>query len=248
VKHYLDIRGWLALAPLLLAGCVRMEQILTLNPDGTGTLALTYSMAAAQVAQMEAMLQSTAEPGEAPRPGGGSVFSFNERDLRNDFKAYESAGVFLESAQVVESNGWKQVNLKARFQSLAGLARTDLVQADGLSLVRNSSGQYVLRQKAPPAGPAAGGEGAGIDPAAAAGMLAAAMKGFRAVVRIRVPGEIADTTADARVGREAAWTFDLEREPGALKRMQTADMRVSFSGAGLSLEEFPARPAAPPGR
>jgi len=54
-------------ALLALTGCIKVDQTLTLNADGTGTLALRYGMSEQTLAQLKAMEQMAAQAEEGLR-------------------------------------------------------------------------------------------------------------------------------------------------------------------------------------
>ena len=216
----------LLLAALL--GCVRVEQTITLNPDGSGVLAVQYGMALETVADLEARLKADSENGEAPP----SLLSFDENQVREDFKELEPQGILLQDIRTWASDGFKYMRLSVRFSSLDALSKTEFLSDRNFVLRRTPENDYELRQTSPPVDPAQ---------AEAQAMMSGLLAGFRAELAVELPGPIIEANADAREGRRAVWVFDLEKDPHALSRAQQMDLRVVFSGAGLSLSEFPAR-------
>lgn len=216
---------------LLLAahlGCVRVEQTITLNPDGSGVLAVQYGMSLETVADLEARMKAESENGEAPP----SLLSFDESQVREDFRELEPQGIALQDIRTWESDGFKYMRLGVRFSSLAALSKTEFLSDRNFILRRTPENNYEFRQTSPPGDPAQ---------AEAQGMMSGMLAGFRAELAVEVPGPIVEANADAREERRAVWVFDLEKDPRALSRAQQMDLRVVFSGAGLSLAEFPAR-------
>ena len=49
------------------------------------------------------------------------------------------------------------------------------------------------------------------------------MKGFKAVIRVKTPGRILETNASEKKERQAAWTYDLDRDPDALEKAQKGE-------------------------
>jgi hypothetical protein len=69
-------------------------------------------------------------------------------------------------------------------------------------------------------------------------MMNTVMKGFRAVIRVKTPGKILQTNAPEKDERSATWTYDVEKDPQALKKVQQASMQIVFAGEGLKIPEF----------
>jgi hypothetical protein len=94
----------------MLAGCIKMDEKLTLKGDGGGTLAMSYAMSEQNIAQIQMMQKMAEEMGKkAGDPSGGSgneatpekggaesSLEFDEAKLREKFKKYEQQGVHLD--------------------------------------------------------------------------------------------------------------------------------------------------------
>jgi hypothetical protein len=214
---------------------VQVDQHITLNEDGSGRLDVRYAMSLENMRQMEAMAR---QAGGAEGEGDSAApFDFNEEQIRKEFADYGAHGVTLESVTSEEKDGWKHIRIGVLFKDLAGLAKTELVADRALSLVKDQRGNYAFRQAAgerllP------GATGGGSEQQNASELLAGLLKGFRARVRMTVPRPIVESNAEKVDGRTALWEFDLEKDPRAIERLQKADMRVVFEGAGLELPEL----------
>jgi hypothetical protein len=221
-----------------LAGCVHVDQTLTLNADGSGEFKVRYAMQKQDIDHMEAVSrQAMALEGVTNNAESHSPFDFNEDDIRRDFLAYESEGVTLKSARITEEAGWKNVDLDIRFASLAGLVKTDFLSDRSIRLTRREDGRYELVQAAPTQG-LKPSDMAGLDEGSIKSLMAEMMKGFRARMEIRTPGDIVETSADRHEARAAVWEFDLDKDPKALDRAQSTDLRIVFEGQGLDLKEI----------
>ncbi|MFH0908533.1 MAG: hypothetical protein V1929_07210 [bacterium] len=239
---HFHIMGALALA--LFTGCIHVEQVLTLNADGSGELHVTYGMSKNDIAQMQEMSKTAlAEESASNDVAATSSFDFNENDIREDFKAYEEHGVTLTSVRTEETNNWKFVYLEIGFKSLEGLSRTDFLSDRTLSLVKTAEGHYAFRQAA--SGPQEDAAPEGVDQESINTMMAGMMKGFHAVMKVRTPGKVLTTNAGQSDEQSATWDFDLEKDPQALQRAQKLDMRVEFDGTGLEIPEFSPVPEKP---
>jgi hypothetical protein len=242
MHHQLESRAR-RLLPLLLscglaAGCVHVEQKLTLRADGSGDFDVRYGMARKDVDQMEEMSRrAMAMEGLTNGAESSSPFDFNEEDIRKDFKEYEPLGVKLTAVRISETNDWKYVDLSIHFDSLRGLSKTQFIADRDISLTRRADGRYEFRQAAP-ASAMSPAEMAGMDEAGIRSLMAEMMKGFRARMQVETPGAIVETSADSHEERTAAWEFDLDKDPQALDRAQKVDLSVVFEGQGLALPEF----------
>lgn len=225
----------------VFCGCVKVDQTLTLNPDGSGTIHLSYARSEESSSTMQdvarAMMEEAGPEMETP-------LDFTDEELRQDFKEYEPYGVFLDSLKSEQRDGWKYRHMVIRFRDLKGLSQTGFLSDRNISLVRNAQGNYVFTQTAN----ANGGipeEFSGGDPQSEY-MLAELMQGFRAVIRVRTPGRILETNAPEKTDNSATWTFDLEKDPQALQKVQKTAPRIVFEGKGLKIPDF--RTMAVPGR
>lgn len=225
-----------------LTGCIRVEQVLTLNADGSGTIDLTYGMSEESVRSFQEMSEDMAA-GSNDLSEAAMPFDFSDEDIRNDFKDYEEDGVALESVSTSVRDGWKYRRMVIAFRNLEGLARSGFLADRRFSLTRDAQGNYVLVQ-------ASGGNGEMAGQLSALGgpemqeVMSAMMKGFRAVIRIRTPGRILETNAPEKDDRTASWSFDLEKDAQALEKAQAAAMRIVFEGKGLKIPEFKSGAAA----
>ena len=236
------LRRWLGAGALALgvvgwaSGCVKVEQNLDLKADGSGVIALRYGMSLEDLAEMEAMAKAQLEEGAGPLESV-SPFDFDEAEVRKDFQAYGELGVTLEDLRTEVVDGWKFLSLRIAFTSLKGLGQTEFLSDRMVSLKKMPDGNYEFLQAAPPVPE-------GEDMGAVEGMMAEMMKGFRAVLSFRAPGEVVESNADRRDGRLVEWVFDLDRDPQALKRAQKMALRVVFRGEGLALQEYASPSAA----
>ena len=222
----------------LIAGCVKVDQTLSLESDGSGTLDLVYGMSEQTVAQMKAMTQSMLAESATNKDANTIAmdFDYTESEMRNDFEAYEPYGVTLDSMSMETRDGWKYRSLKIRFKTLDGLAKTPWFSDRVFSLSKNEAGNYELVR-------AAGNNSMNMAPPAESNpnvdeMVAGMMKGFQAVIRIKTPSPIIESNAESASGDTAEWVFDLEKDPKALEKAQTLTMKVVFNGQGLSIPEF----------
>lgn len=218
-----------ASALALATGCLRVDQDLVLNADGTGRLHVRYGMKQETLRQIEASAPSASDAGGASATKS-PFLRFDEKQVREDFKVYARDGVTLASFRAEEKEGWRYVDLDMRFASLPGLLKTEFLSDRRLTLGRNAAGDYVLEQH--PDNPHVPEKHA--EDQAAQDMLREVMKGFRATMTVTAPGEVIDSNGTA-TGRVVSWVFDLEQDPQAMAKAQKLSMRVVFKGTGLQL-------------
>ncbi|NCC51654.1 MAG: hypothetical protein EOM20_10605 [Spartobacteria bacterium] len=241
------MKGLNVLLGLLLAatvGCIKVEQDLTIDKDGSGSMVVQYGMAEQSIAQMEAMKEMAenmpdVEGEEAP--DDDNPFDFDEETIREQFKALEKDGVKLTSVKSEAKDGWKYMNIAFSFEDLNALAKTDFFKGSAISLTKDAEGNYVLVQKS---GNMTGMNQGDVemDPEMEKMMLqqmAPMFAGMRIAMTIKTPGKILETNASVRDGDDkASWIYDVDKDPNCILQMQKADIRVVFEGEGVTLPEI----------
>lgn len=222
---------WAGIVVLLLAtaGCIKLDQTLTLNQDGSGNLAIRYGMSEQTIAQLEAMEQMSRSMGEGIDMEQDSPFEFDEETLRREFEAEKPAGVELVSVRSEVVDGWKYVALEIAFEDVRALKKTKIFEGSQLSISRNDDGSYTLLQKS------AGEQDVDAGDPRMQQQLAAMFAGLRIANAVIVPGDIIETNATSVDGRRAAWVFAIDEDPDVIAKLQQTDLRVVFSGDGVKL-------------
>lgn len=218
-----------AVVLLALSACVHVEQDLRLAPDGSGTLAVAYTMSRSAIEAFEDQARAEAEAAGEEAPG---PLEFDEAEIRADFEELRPLGIELEDVQVADAGDSRSVKLRIRFASLAALSQTEFLSDRRIRLERLEDGSMLLVQSAsalPPAG------------AEMNEMIRELMAGFRAVLTIETPSDILETNADESDARRATWVFDFDKDPSAVERAQQLDLRVRFAAVDPPMPEFPAR-------
>jgi hypothetical protein len=239
----------LTLAALLLNGCIRMEQIITLRADGSGTMDLTYSIAEESVTQIEAM-RKLEEEMEAASDETLSVppaeddtrllFSPTYEDLHGRLKSYERLGIRVEKLEVKSREARRQVHVKLAFTNLAAAAHADLFRKYGFSLTRLPDGDYrVFRPPMTSAAPAV----TALDQETER-VLTPFLAGLSVSLTLHPPGRIISTTAPIKSATGATWMFEFDRDPNVLAALQREKFEIVFAGKDLNLPTFeiPFRP------
>lgn len=224
-----------------LAGCIKVDQTLILEKDGSGTIDLTYGMSEEGISQWHDVARNMLDSSNPDSATPIMPFDFSEEDVRNDFKEFEGDGVTLRSLKTEVHDGWKFRRMVIGFKSLAGLAKAGFLANRNISLVKDPRGNYVFTQQV-------GREGnlppelVALSGTSADSLFSGMMEGFKAVIRVKTPGRILETNAPEKSERQAGWTFDLERDPEALQKVQDASLRIVFEGKGLDIPAFRSAP------
>jgi hypothetical protein len=206
----------------LLSGCLDVRQDLVLNPDGSGTMALRYTVPATTVASFSSSETTNAFP------------SFTASDIRRDLAVYHPFGVQVLDAQVGNKDGGRQVFIRLGFDDVRTLALTTFFQDNRLSLTRQPDGQWLLEQRLVP--PRAGE--LDLDLAPPGGDAGPGFpEGFQATFTVTAPGDIRETNAASVEGRTARWHLEDDGGPTAIRFAQGEPMRLLFSGEGLAIPE-----------
>lgn len=226
---------------VLLAGCIKVDETLTIAPDGTGTLEMVYGMSEQTIAQMEAMRkmaqQMNLPKGPAEQSGRSPAdtgLEFDAEALRQEFKRYEPQGVHLESATSEVRNGWRFMHIKVHFERLQGLLNTGIYKERNLSLVKRPDGNYLLSLT----------ERRGRDRHTHTAskpqmeqVVAAMLAGFHVATTVSVPSDILETNAHRHAGRSATWEYDIDKDKAAFIHMGEEHPYLIFDGKGLSLPD-----------
>ena len=233
----------------MLVGCMKMDQTLTINGDGSASVELNYGMPEATVNQMEMMKKMSAsmatgdvENAASAEDNGG--FDFNEENIRSSFSKMEQYGVKLDSVSSEVKEGWKYVHVKYSAKDLAALSKTEFAESSKMSLTKNADGDYVLLQKN--SDYEMGDDSEDTPPEMKEMMMQQMLpmlKGMQIAIRVKVPGKIIESNATEVKGNEVAWLYDVDKDPSFItKASKMEDMKIVFSGKGLSLPEI--QPAA----
>jgi hypothetical protein len=221
---------------VLLAGCVRVNQQLTLESDGSGTLALIYGVKEDDLRRMAEIAETMDALDPAAKPASGDwLNAFDEATIRREWSEGRYVGVELKSVFVRERDGWRFMEAEIGFDSLQHLIDTGLLGECHLSLSRGPDGQYGFLQEFDVA-KAARSLPAGMDITSFRPMLGMMMSDFHADLNVSVPGRILRSNSKQVTGRTARWVFD-GSEPGLIDRLEQTTLLVLFDGTGLQLAE-----------
>lgn len=241
MKSYIQCMALGAL--MLAAGCVQIEQELTLRADGSGTVRVAY---AAPETEQTMMQQAAREMLKHTMALGGTTRlpqDMTDAEIKKQFEGFAKHGVKLEQLTSERKPGRLIRRGVISFKNLEGLSRA-LLPERTLALTRDARGNYQLSQQA----------GGGHTLASRLGTVAAddsnplvaeLFKGFRATVRITTPGRILDGNAAQTEGNTAQWRFDFDQDAQAVAKLLQRAMRLTFEGRGLTLTPFIHRAGEP---
>ena len=237
-----------ALALFAAGGCMKIEQELTLNADGSADMKLRYGMTEQAIAQLEGMKKMAEKDPNMKVESKGPDLVFDKAKIEADFKAKAAEGVELKSCNVETKEGWKFAVLEVHCRDLAAATKAGQAAGTegGFSLTKNADGNYVLDMGG---AKGLGGDEAGDkqDPKMKAQqqqMMKTMMAGLRVAIKVNVPGDVVETTAPEKDKRSASWVLDIGDDKFFEKgeEMNKKGAKVTFSGKGLNLTEV--KPAA----
>ena len=224
------MRRFLALAVLAAfsaAGCMKMEQEVTLKADGSADVHLVFGM------KKEMFQGDPAKEAE-----------FSEEGFRKRFEEEDRAGVELVSVKAEEKDGWKYATVEMTCKDLAAAltAAGDAgPKAKAFSLTKNDEGNYVLEIKDENAGKMGGGDMPPEQKKKMQEMMKARMAGLRIAITYKLPGDVLETNAHTKGKREVSWVFDADNDADFFEKLEATGkepIRVVFEGKGLDLKEI----------
>jgi hypothetical protein len=246
----------LALAlPLLLSGCIEMEQELTIGNEGSGTMKSHVAMTEKNLEKIENMAKAMGGGEENASPAD----AFDEKRIRDEAKKKK---VDLQSYKTWTADEKKHVEMVVGFKNLEDLRNASLGgndESDIFFLKGDQDGtarlvlypqgmekhkEEVARMKEM----AAAGDEAMAMQRAMLGRMKAELKGLKFVYRIKVPGKIASVGEGLKQADDntAVFTFSDEdvKGPEDMQRLGTMKFEIVFDGASLKIpldkEEKPA--------
>lgn len=217
--------------------------MMSVRKDGSGTIEVVYALPDNTAAQMKALHELQKEmiraAGEkyVPRPVDMHfrlLMDPSDTAARELMKNYDQYGIELESYKIDVLEGRRQVRLRLRFADLAKAAGSDLFRIHWpTTLEKTDDGNYRLSVTN---GRPAEEPNLNFSDPATIKAITPILKGFKASIRINVPGEI--VTAGASHGKNSAvWTFSFSKDPRAFSAYKAARMSILFKGEGLALPE-----------
>ena len=227
MKNWIWIFSLVAI--IALTGCIKMEQDITLNKDGSGNVKFVYGMSEQTITQMEAMKQmSKSEDGA--EADDDNPFEFNEDEVKKEFKAMKEQGITLNSAETTKKDGWQYMNIDFDFKDVTKLEDTSVFE--NVTIIKNAEGNYIVSSKMD--SDDMGGDAGAEQMKAMLPMLS----GMRIAIKINTPNAIISTTAPIKSKDSAEWVFDVDKDPDSFLNMSKTDMEVVFGGDGCTIPEI----------
>ena len=235
---------WLCLLVCLAPGCLRVENTLTIKKDGSGEIDLEYSVSESAIRQLKAMrklqgqMAMAAEESVADDEETRYAYMFlmpDEDQIRRECERYARHGITVDNLKIETRNAWRHVDMKILFTNLKGLAATDVFKYVGFALAKNSDGNYVFYRAAEPK---QGFNPPDCEDPTVVRMLSPILGGFRVNLILKTPGRIVRTNASRKSGYTSIWTYDFERDPAAVVKIQTHRLITIFDSSGLDLPEI----------
>ncbi|MCF7985927.1 MAG: hypothetical protein K9L70_16115 [Thiohalocapsa sp.] len=234
-------RTLVLLAVLLLSGCIKLEQTLTLHADGSGTLAVSYGVPPQLMDGHDRGKRRG--PASAKDDAARGLLPLDVQSLRERLAAELPEGVEVVSVSGDRHEGWRYLFFTVAFDTLTTLRESPLLQEAVLSAWRDDDGNnnYELVQPSPARQNQAGILGDLLRgyvrdlERRPRGQAPALLSGLRVKHTVVVPTRIVDTNATVMDGNRAQWIFDMDRDPEALSKLERTDFRVVFSCDGIDL-------------
>lgn len=232
------------LMAMLATGCLQVEQTLTIDKRGGGNIDIKYAVSEQSIHQLQSMRKLTGKmakfAGKDSPEDDASRYAYmflipREDDLRKECERYKDLGIELKELKVDTRGAWRHVDLKLDFDDLAALPKTEAFKYVGFSLVRNQEGHYVFYQASEP--------GPDFNPPDITNdrvmrQLTPILAGFKVAITLKTPGPILKTNADRRSTFSSMWSFDFDRDPAALIKLQKHKLVTIFNSSGLDLPEI----------
>lgn len=236
---------------LFASGCLDAQQTLVIEPDGSGTLDVDYSIAEDTVKRIARMLDlsedlrgsgTNAPPASPNDVFIGLLFNPNDADVKARLDNYAKLGFEIEEYSFKSEGARRQIHFKLKFDDISVFSKADFFHTYGFSLLKNRQGQYVIKNR-PVTTEKPSTEWDFSDPEITK-LVAPFMNGFRFSLKMKLPGRIIKSNAHQTRGNELEWAYVFDRDPYATQKLQRDHVSVVFESPGATLPGFrqPPRP------
>lgn len=206
----------------LFQGCLELEQELTVEQNGSGTLKLQYVLNESFTNMVE-----LAEELKQSATGGRTLIEpglvLNERELQ---ARIAGEGVEIKSSSFEKKDGRLTISFTVAFRDLNALVKTKALQREPISFYRDEKNNLALEL--------------GTRFSAVAlyknKLPENAAEGFKAAIKISLPGKVLENNADTVEGTTLTWNYLKDK-------LQPEVMTAACEGKGL--EFVAALPNAP---
>jgi hypothetical protein len=162
-------------------------------------------------------------------------FNPDEAGFKKLVAQYAKHGVTLDRVTVESRRGIRETRLKVALAKLSSLASSDLFPDYGFSIRRTPDGDYEFYRKPPDFGEPPPFDMSDPDMMK---QLAPFFANFRVTTRLQTPGEVFETNGSTQTRYSAVWTYDFEKDPNAVLKLQRDPMRLVFDGRGSEIAEM----------
>ncbi len=225
----------------LLAGCVTFHSSIVIEPNGSGTCTLNYSVS-------ESVKEALAESGSLGGEGEDmpSIDDFDRAEMEKRAKAN---GVTITSFELKTAEGRETLAIAMTFKDVTGLSRVmHVVGGDSgvMAILRNADGDYVLTSIPDPNPPAEEPKDAAEDeekpatpedPAKAMELMGKLMQSISELdvrMEITVPGDVLSSSAPTVEGRTSVWAINAANMMDA--QNMSMEPEITFSKKGVSID------------
>jgi len=227
------VTALLTLLGLAVTGCIEVDQTLTLEPDGSGSLAVSYAVSEQTMRRIEG-IHAASERIASDRKlslerNPWMMLVFDPEALNQRLKQYANKGIYLDRFNASTANAQQNVSFKVSFDSIAEVASADFFASYGFSLIAGERNRMTLIT-----GPWVSNRVTRItdlESPEALTLLRPLIGNFRFALTIRPPGRVLDTNAHRSTPVNAQWNYDASETPGAFFDFQETPIRLVFDGS-----------------
>jgi hypothetical protein len=221
----MTMKRWIFFVVLLslsvLTGCLKMEQEITLNANGSGRVSLMKAM----TEQMVTTLKEAEKDNERKGVKFRTSLEFDKKEIRENFKQYRKFGITLKNVKTENRDGWRYVYVNFDFKNFSCLR--ELNEFNNIILKKNEAGDYVISC-------GLDSDQKGMDITQLTGTMKTMLQGMRVVSKVNTPTDIISTNAPIRTARSATWIVDFDQDPDCVNRLPIKP-EVVFSGRGVDI-------------
>ncbi len=228
---------------VLVSGCIKVDQSLTIRRDGSAIFDVTYSLSEQAIVQMKAAQKLEKEMAKVMEEEYEEraeddfikmLFDPNEDEFRKKLKEYKRYGLKIERMRVNSKNAWRNVQMRLLIKNMAVFAKSDIFTQYGFSIRKDGQGNYMLmrggnpelKEKAPDF----------TDPRIV-NELEPILSDFKVLLRLNTPNKLIRSNATRSSAYRAEWIYEFSRDPSSVHRLHTEGQIAVFDGAGLALPE-----------
>ena len=222
-------------------GCLKVKQTLTINKSGGGNIKLKYAISERAINQLNSMqklqnqLQKFSGKPISDTEEARYAYMFlmpHAKTWRKELDSYAKFGITVQELKVETRNAWRHVDMKVNFSDLEKLAKTPVFKYIGFELVKNKKGDYVFYRVSEPSKNLKQPD---LSNEKVLNNLAPILSGFQVIFILKTPGMVLKTNADRKSTFSSVWSFDFDKDPKTILKLQKSKFITVFSSSGLDL-------------